>query len=137
MGKSRIVRATAVGLAACISWSSGAHAFDLTGRWASDAAACDKIFASKGGKASMRKDADLYGSGFIVEGNRIRGRTASCTIKSTKEDGSTLHLIAGCATDIMLSSVQFSVKVVDENRITRIFPGIDGLQLDYYRCPAR
>jgi hypothetical protein len=36
----------------------------------------------------------------------------------------------------MLSNVQFSVKVVDENKISRIFPGIDGMQLDYVRCPA-
>jgi hypothetical protein len=37
----------------------------------------------------------------------------------------------------MLQNVQFSVKVVDDNRITRIFPGIDGMELGYVRCPAR
>ena len=137
MGDLRIRCAAAVMLAACIACASNAQAFDLTGRWASAPEACDKIFAGKGSKTSMRRDSDLYGSGFIVEGNRIRGRTARCTIKSSKEDGSTLHLIAGCATDIMLSSVQFSVKVVDDNRITRIFPGIEGMELDYYRCPAQ
>jgi hypothetical protein len=62
---------------------------------------------------------------------------ASCSIKSRKDDGDTLHLLTSCATDIMLQNVQFSVKIVDDNRISRIFPGIDGMQLDYYRCPSR
>jgi hypothetical protein len=45
--------------------------------------------------------------------------------------------MTACATDIMLSNVQFSVKVIDDNRITHIFPGIEGMEVDYVRCPAR
>jgi hypothetical protein len=33
--------------------------------------------------------------------------------------------------------VQFSVKVLDEDKISRIFPGIEGMELTYYRCPGR
>ena len=73
----------------------------------------------------------------MVEGKRIRGRTATCNIRSTKEEGATIHMMTACATDIMLQNVQFSVKVVDDNRIRRIFPGIEGMELDYVRCPAR
>jgi len=135
MGKSRILGLIVIALAA--SYATGLRAFDLTGLWITDVSACDKVFSVQGGKASIRKDSDLFGSGFIVEGNRIRGRMASCTIKTRKEDGSILNLITACATDIMLSDVQFSVKVVDDNRITRIFPGIEGMELDYFRCPAR
>jgi hypothetical protein len=123
-------------LAALVS-GTFAHAFDLTGQWASDQEACSKIFATSGKKAVLRKDSDLFGSGFIIDGNRITGRMARCTIKTTKESGSTLHMLASCATDIMLGNVQLSVKVVDDNRITRIFPGIDGMEVDYVRCPAR
>ena len=47
-----------------------------------------------------------HGGGFIVEADRLRGKFASCKIKSRKEDGQTLNIIAGCATDIMLSNVQ-------------------------------
>lgn len=135
MDKPKITGHTALALAAWISLATCAHAFDLTGLWASDLAGCPKIFATKGNKTSIRQDSDLYGSGFIVEGNRIRGRMASCTIKSRKEDGATLHLMTACATDIMLGNVQFSVKVVNDDRITRIFPGIEGMDLDYVRCP--
>jgi len=136
MGKRRISGLTTVSLAAWVACAAGAQAFDLSGLWATDDAACAKIFSTKGGKSSFQKDSDLYGSGFIIDGKRIRGRMASCNIRSTKEVGDTIHLMTGCATDIMLQNVQFSVKVIDDNRIRRIFPGIEGMELDYVRCPA-
>jgi hypothetical protein len=119
-----------------VATGMNANAFDLTGLWATDLDACKKIFETKGKQASLRKDSDLFGSGFIIDGTRIRGRMATCSIKTSKEDGAMIHLLTSCATDIMLQNVQFSVKVVDGNKISRIFPGIDGMQLDYYRCPA-
>jgi hypothetical protein len=137
MGKRTIFGQATLAFAAWIACAPSAQAFDLTGLWASGADACPKIFATKGNKTSFQKDSDLFGSGFIVEGKRIRGRMATCNIRSTKEDGTTIHMMTACATDIMLQNVQFSVKVVDDNRITRIFPGIDGMELDYVRCPTR
>jgi hypothetical protein len=136
MSKQGILARTALVLAGIVCAAS-AQAFDLTGLWATAGDACPKIFTTKGGKSSFQKDSDLFGGGFIVEGKRIRGRMATCNIRSTKEAGDTIHLMTACATDIMLQNVQFSVKVVDDNRITRIFPGIDGMELDYVRCPAR
>jgi hypothetical protein len=121
---------------ASFSLPTQARAFDLTGLWASDSEACGKIFVTRGKKASLRKDSDLFGSGFIIDGDRITGRMARCTIKTKRESGSNIHILASCATDIMLGNVQLSVKVVDDNRITRIFPGIEGMEIDYVRCPA-
>ena len=126
-----------VAAAASMLLHSSALAIDLTGAWATDASACDKVFATKGNTRSFRLDSDMFGSGFIVDGRRIRGRAVSCTIKTSREDGKMLHMLAGCATDIMLSTVQFSVRVEDDNKITRIFPGIEGMELTYYRCPAK
>jgi hypothetical protein len=112
-----------------------AHAIDLTGVWATDKAACGKIFVTKGNRTSFRQDSEMYGSGFIIEARRIRGRTAACTVTKKKEDNGVLHMLAACATDIMLSNVQFSLKVLGDDKITRIFPGIEGMELMYYRCP--
>jgi hypothetical protein len=133
---SRRLAQTALSCAACIFLDSAALAFDLTGAWATDAAACDKVFSRKGKSISFRPDSDMFGSGLIIDGKRIRGRMASCTIKTSREDGAITHMLAGCATDIMLQTVQFSVKVIDDNRIVRIFPGIDGMELIYHRCPT-
>ena len=137
MSKFTISGQAALMLAASLSCVTCADAFDLTGLWASDQEACGKIFSTSGKKAALRKDSDLFGSGFIVDGNRITGRMARCTIKTKKETDSTIHMLAACATDIMLGNVQLSVKVVDDNRITRIFPGIEGMEVDYVRCPAK
>ena len=47
-----------------------------------------------------------------------------------------IHLLAGCASDIMTSNVQFSARVLDDNTIARIFPGMgDELNIKYSRCP--
>ena len=123
--------------AACIALAAptAASAYDLTGAWANDVASCAKIFAKKGGAFDFKPGSDVYGSGFIVVGDRIRGRFARCRITTKKEDGTAINLLAACSTDIMLSNVQFSLKVVDDNRVRRLFPGMEGLELQYTRCP--
>jgi hypothetical protein len=78
---------------------------------------------------------EQHGGGFIVEADRLRGRFASCKIKTRKEDGQLVNIVAGCATDIMLSNVQFSLKIVEPNKISRVFPGIMDMEIAYYRCP--
>jgi len=117
----------------------GAHALaaDITGVWASDPALCAKIFVKRGSTVMLSKDADLYGSGFVIDGRKIRGRLANCTIKTTKEDGDVVHLLAACATDVMLSNFQLTLRVVDQNKIVRIFPGVSDMQMAYERCTLR
>lgn len=113
---------------------STAEPIDLEGSWAADAENCGKVFVRKDGRTVLSEDSDLYGGGFSIDANRITGKMARCDITSRKQDGNTLHLLASCATDIMLSRYQFSVKVRDQNNITRIFPGMDGIEINYQRC---
>jgi hypothetical protein len=120
-----------------VSYAGCADAFDLTGQWATERDSCSKIFTTIGGKAAIRRNSGLFGSGFVVEANRIIGPDMRCTIKTAKESGPMLHVLASCATDVMLSNVQFSAKIVDDNRITRVFPGIEGMEIDYVRCPPQ
>src|SRR4051812_22395875 len=108
-----------VGFAAVIS---SAHWADLSGVWASDPSVCDKVFVKPRNRTSFAKTADLHGSGFIIDGNRITGKIVRCTIKLSKEDGSLVHLIAAFLTDIALSTMQFSVKIIDDTKIARVFP---------------
>ncbi len=114
--------------------SASSQAADLNGVWASDAGACSKMFVKNASGVAFKDDADMYGSGFIIDGSKIRGRTAVCDIKSKKEEKETVHILAACATDIMLSSVQFSVKIINDNRISRFFPGMPEMEMYYDRC---
>jgi hypothetical protein len=125
--------------AAVASWMAilnPAHATDLNGSWATDVSACNKVFVTKGSVISFRTDSDQYGGGFIMEGNKVRGQMQTCTIKARKEEGNVVHMLATCANDIMASSIQFSARIVDDNTISRIFPGMsDDLSIKYSRCP--
>ena len=135
VGKSAVRAAMLLG---CVLVSSeGVGAIELAGAWAKSADQCGKVFIRKGraNEIAFAERSDLYGGGFIVEADRIRGKFVKCTIKTRKDDGQTLNLVAGCAADIMLSNVQFFLKVLDENSITREFPGMDGMEVKYHRCP--
>ena len=111
-------------------------AVELNGAWAGDADQCAKVFVRQGGKLGFTEMSDVYGGGFIIDGDQIVGKFARCRIKARKDDGANVNLVAACATDIMLSSVQFSLKELDANSIARLFPGIEDMEIRYYRCPS-
>ena len=114
-----------------------ADALDLNGAWASDADQCVKVFVRQKGQLGFTDMSDVYGGGFIIDGDQIIGKYARCRIKARKDDGMIVNLIAACATDIMLSSVQFSLKELDADSIARLFPGMEGMEIRYHRCPSK
>jgi hypothetical protein len=112
------------------------NAFELTGAWATSADQCGKVFARKGraNQVSFTNFSGVYGGGFIAEANRLRGKFENCLIKSKKESGQTVNLVVACASGIMLSNVQFFLKVIDDDTISREFPGMEGMEVKYHRC---
>ncbi len=123
-------------LLVCLLYIDPAHPADLDGAWASDASVCNKMFVKRNAQVSFAQDSDLYGSGFIFNGDKIIGKMASCNIKSRKQDGAILNMIATCSTDIaLLSATQLSLRIDDEGKITRLFPGMPEMETTYYRCP--
>ena len=116
--------------------SQGAKAFDLAGAWATSADQCGKVFTRKGraGSVNFTSFPGVYGGGFIAEADRLKGKFEICKIKSKKESDQTINLVVACASGIMLSNVQFVLKVIDDNTISREFPGIEGMDVKYQRC---
>ena len=127
----------ALAVAMSSALAESAHAVDLSGAWATHLDECSKVFVKKGraNQIGFTMASDQHGGGFIVEADRLRGKFASCKIKTRKEDGQTVNIIAGCATDIMLSNVQFSLKLVEPGKLLRTFPGMQDVEINYYRCP--
>ena len=121
-------------LLCCALPGAPAEAAEIQGAWSTDASLCNKVFVKSGAKVSFAKDSELSGSGFVIDGREIRGPTATCRIKHTTEDGAVTHLIAACATDIMLSDVQLSLRSVNANEIFRLFPNMPGMETKYHRC---
>ncbi len=113
---------------------AGASAIELSGAWATEADLCNLVFTKKGNELVFAELSDLYGSGFVIDGNRIRGKAAQCTITSRKQDGNDLELSAACASSIMTQNVKFNLKIVDDNNLIRLFPDVPGMTLKYTRC---
>jgi hypothetical protein len=113
-----------------------ASAAELTGAWAPDADKGGKVFIRRGRakQIDFAEFSGVHGGGFIIDADQLRGKFAKCRIKTRKEEGQGLNLIAACATDIMLSNVQFVLNVDDDDNITRLFPGIEGMEVKYHRC---
>jgi len=131
-------RALALVLGLATGWigvGTSAKAFEFNGSWATEASSCGQVFVKKDGVISFRQDSDQYGGGFILESDRIRGQMQNCTVSRRKVEGDVVHMIAKCADDIMTSNVQFSAKIIDDNTIARVFPGIPEFTLSYSRCP--
>jgi len=120
--------------AAVLAPMAQANAFELSGAWATDAELCNRIFAKKGNEVVFAELSDLYGSGFIIDGNRIIGKAARCTIESRKQDGDGLELTSACATSIMTQNMKFSLKIIDDSTIRRAIEEVPGMSLKYSRC---
>jgi len=135
-GPRKLAASAALLLSSLLVMAGRADALDLNGAWASAADQCAKVFARQGGRLGFTEMSDVYGGGFIIDGDQIIGKFARCRIKARKDDGMNVNLIAACATDIMLSSVQFSLKELDANSVARLFPGIEEMEIRYHRCPS-
>lgn len=133
---SRNVALSLLLVSASLAMPGSAAAFDLNGAWASDADNCARVFVRKGTQVTFADMSDVYGGGFMIEGDQITGKFARCRIKAKKDNGKTINLIAACASDIMLQNVQFSLREVDANSVIRMFPDMDGMEIKYARCPA-
>ena len=125
-------------LAGCLVASSvfsvPSHAFDLAGAWTTDSSICPKLFTKTAKAISFKRDSEDHGKGFIVAGNVIRGPRTKCVIKARTENGPETRLLASCASEIMIDQVQVSFKIVNDNSIVRLFPGMETFETSYVRC---
>ena len=120
---------------ACLMFSFSANAFDLNGAWTTSADSCGKMFVKKNNRVTMTRNSDVFGSGFIVEGDQLRGPAKTCKITNRKEEGGVLQLIASCTTDIaVLGTQQVSAKIDTDNQFTRIYPSFPEMGIPFYRC---
>jgi len=137
MSRYQKLIAIVAGLLCSITFcSEQVSALDLNGAWAGDADNCKKVFTKKGAQWVFGENLDVYGSGFIIEGDQIIGKSGRCRIKARKDDGALVNLIAACASDIITQDMQFSLREVDTNTLIRLFPGMDGMEIRFARCPV-
>jgi hypothetical protein len=124
----------AIMLGSSVLSAAEARVIELTGARATHSDLCSQVFTKQDNRVVYAEFSELFGSGFIIDGDRIRGRTGTCTIKSRKQEGNSLELSAACASSIMTQDVQFSLTIIDDNKISRSFPEIAGMSANYTRC---
>ena len=137
MSVSRPAGLYALLICSSLSLTSQAHAFDLTGAWTTTPDQCNKVFVKKGNKITYAPSSEEFGGGFIADGNEVRTKTARCTIRSRKETGDIIEVRAACSSEIMATSVNLRLKILDANSVYRVFtdPDMAGMELTFYRCP--
>jgi hypothetical protein len=108
----------------------------LNGAWATSADQCSKVFVKKGDKIGFAHFSEEFGGGFVADGNDVRSKTARCTIMSRKEAGDTIDFQAACASEIMATSTNLRLRILDANSVSRIFadPALAGMEITFYRC---
>jgi hypothetical protein len=121
-------------LALLVTQSASTQAADLNGAWTLDASACSQVFTKENNKLAFRQDADLHAGGLIVQGKQISGTFQKCTVKSLRDDGSNVQVMASCSDGVTVSDVAFDVKVSGENRITLSSKEPVPMETPYVRC---
>jgi len=134
MGISGRFALAALALSITVPFPHWARAADLNGAWAQDPTVCSKVFVKGGNKILFSPNAELYGSGVLIEGKQATGSFQKCRIKSTRADGDILHILAACSTGVMVSDTEVTVKVVGENNITLTLVGPDPIEHSLVRC---
>lgn len=126
-----------VGASLLLAFVASSTAQDANGLWANQPDACDTIFVKKGGRTEFAPTSDFYGSGFIIEGDVIRGKTATCKVIRKAREGDIVTITATCASDVVVTDATFQLKVDSADTFVRIVPGIPELNTNYIRCPPK
>jgi hypothetical protein len=114
---------------------SAARAFELEGAWTTNPENCSKIFVKKNNRLVFTRNSDAFGSGFIIDGNQMRGASKSCRIVKRKEDGARLHVVASCTTDIaVLGTQDVSATIDNDDQLTRNYPDFPEMNTAFHRC---
>lgn len=136
IGFRKLVLAALFAVSACFLPPQGVRAFELTGAWTTSGDQCKKVFARKGraNQVDFTGFSSANGGGFIAEADRLRGKVQNCAIRLKKESDQIVNLVAACGSGTVFSYVQFFLKVLDDDTLSREFPGIDGMEVKYHRC---
>ena len=118
-----------------VTQSASTQAADLNGAWTIDASACGQIFTKENNRLAFKKDADLHAGGLIVQGRQVTGTFEKCTVKSLRDDGPNMRIIASCSDGVSISDVAFDLTFSGENNITLSSKEPVPVQMPYVRCP--
>ena len=85
---------------------------------------------------TLTSRSDTRGSGFIIDGTEIRGKTANCTIKNKGRMEMSFISLRHVRQISCCHDVEMALRIIDKDKVSRFFPGLPELETPYYyRCP--
>ena len=104
------------------------------GAWVVEGESCANVFTTKDGKTDFAKNQGTDLPGVLINGNQIRGLTSTCSIASRKKSADTIKLRLHCESQIMFGDMTVSIKVKDDDTISRVDPDFPEVTTTYHRC---
>lgn len=135
MKRNWIVAVLATGIAATSGGGAFAEGLDaLQGAWTLGGVDCGETFVKNGSTWQFKDRDSSLNTGLIIEGKKMLGPGATCTIGRVTNKGDHLVVSLGCEDAIMFNTVSVAIKIVDDSHFERIDPEFPESFGTYSKC---
>jgi hypothetical protein len=135
MNRKWIVAAVAAGISATSGVGALAQGLDaLQGAWTLGGVDCGDTFVKNGSTWQFKDRNSSLNTGLIIEGKKMLGPGATCTIGRVADKGDHLVVSLGCEDAIMFNTVSVSIKIVDDTHFERFDPDFPESFGTYSKC---
>ncbi len=114
-----------------------AHAASLSeiqGAWVINSAECSAVFTKRNGRFAFRPGQRNADTSFIINGNRIQGARATCTLGSERRTSDGFRAVLNCASRIMVGALPVTFRVPNPDMIVKFDPDFPEIETTFTRC---
>jgi hypothetical protein len=114
--------------------ASAAEISELQGAWIINSAECSSAFTKRNGRFAFKPNQRNADTSFIINGNRLQGARATCSLDSEKRTSDGFRAVLNCASQIMIGALPVSFWVPNPNTIVKFDPDFPELETTFTRC---
>jgi hypothetical protein len=114
--------------------ASAASISELQGAWIINSAECSDAFTKRNGRFAFKPNQRNADTSFIINGERIQGARATCTLGSERQTPDGFRAVLDCSTRMMVGALPISFRVPNANTIVKFDPDFPELETTYTRC---
>ena len=107
---------------------------ELQGAWIINSAECSEAFTKRNGRFAFKPNQRNADTSFIINGKRILGARATCTLASEKPTSDGFRAVLDCSTRMMVGALPISFRVPNANTIVKFDPDFPELETTFTRC---
>jgi hypothetical protein len=113
---------------------SAATISEIQGAWIINSAECSDAFTKRNGRFAFKPNQRNADTSFIINGKRIQGARATCTLGSERQTSDGFRAVLDCSTRMMVGALPISFRVPNANTIVKFDPDFPELETTYTRC---